>query len=174
MAGLPLLPRLVVTRITPFAARLPYIAAEASFNTCTEAITAGSITGVVQSIGLFTTELKQFDGLFVMVPNNELWNQAIVNFHRHPTRRFELVVGIGYGDSMRQARDTLLEIAEQDERVLADPAPVTFVNSLDDSSVGIGLLLERLKLLRNLNGDLKLAGMSPFLRDRNEDTSLFV
>jgi anti-sigma B factor antagonist len=31
--------------------------------------------------------------------------------------------------------------------------------------LSIGLLLERLRLLRNLNGDLKLAGMSPFLRD---------
>jgi anti-sigma B factor antagonist len=31
--------------------------------------------------------------------------------------------------------------------------------------LSIGVLLERLKLLRNLNGDLKLAGMSPFLRD---------
>ncbi|MBF8254622.1 MAG: anti-sigma factor antagonist [Deltaproteobacteria bacterium] len=31
--------------------------------------------------------------------------------------------------------------------------------------LSIGVLLERLKLLRNLNGDLKLSGMSPFLRD---------
>jgi len=104
-----------------------------------EAINAGSITGVVQQIGLFTTELKQFDGLFVMVPNSELWNQAIVNFHRHPIRRFELVVGIGYGDSMEQARDELLALAAADERVLDDPEPQAFVNSLDDSSVGIGL-----------------------------------
>lgn len=104
-----------------------------------EAITAGSITGTVQEIGLFTTELKQFDGLFVMVPNNELWNQAIVNFHRHPVRRFELIVGIGYGDSMEQARNELLALAEADERVLADPEPVAYVASLDDSSVGIGM-----------------------------------
>ncbi|MDG5748325.1 mechanosensitive ion channel [Qipengyuania sp. XHP0207] len=104
-----------------------------------EAINAGSITGVVQQIGLFTTELKQFDGLFVMVPNSELWNQAIVNFHRHPIRRFELVVGIGYGDSMEQARTELLALAAADERVLDDPEPQAFVNSLDDSSVGIGL-----------------------------------
>ncbi|QZD94399.1 mechanosensitive ion channel family protein [Qipengyuania gelatinilytica] len=104
-----------------------------------EAISAGSVTGVVQQIGLFTTELKQFDGLFVMVPNSQLWNQAIINFHRHPIRRFELVVGIGYGDSMEQARKELLEIAAADERVLADPEPVAFVASLDDSSVGIGL-----------------------------------
>ncbi|MBX7494109.1 mechanosensitive ion channel [Qipengyuania sp. 1NDW9] len=104
-----------------------------------EAISAGSVTGVVQQIGLFTTELKQFDGLFVMVPNSQLWNQAIVNFHRHPIRRFELIVGIAYGDSMEQARKVLLEIAAADERVLADPEPVAFVASLDDSSVGIGL-----------------------------------
>ena len=104
-----------------------------------EAISAGSVTGVVQQIGLFTTELKQFDGLFVMVPNSQLWNQAIINFYRHPIRRFELIVGIAYGDSMEQARKELLEIAAADERVLAEPEPVAFVASLDDSSVGIGL-----------------------------------
>ena len=104
-----------------------------------EGISARSVTGTVQQIGLFTTEVRQFDGLFVMVPNSELWNQAIVNFNRHPTRRFELVVGIGYQDSMTQAREELMALARADERVLEDPAPVTFVNSLDDSSVGIGL-----------------------------------
>lgn len=104
-----------------------------------EGITTGSVTGTVQQIGLFTTELKQFDGLFVMVPNSELWNQAIVNFNRHPIRRFELLVGIGYTDSMEQARNELLALAAADERVLDDPAPQAFVSSLDDSSVGIGL-----------------------------------
>jgi len=104
-----------------------------------EAISAGSVTGTVQQIGLFTTELKQFDGLFVMVPNSELWNKAIVNFHRHPVRRFELVVGIAYGDSMEQARSELLSLAAADDRVLSDPEPAAFVASLDDSSVGIGL-----------------------------------
>ena len=49
------------------------------------------------------------------------------------------MVGIGYGDSMDQARRELLALAEADDRVLDDPAPVTFVNSLDDSSVGIGM-----------------------------------
>lgn len=104
-----------------------------------EAITAGSITGQVENIGLFTTELKQFDGLFVMVPNAELWNQPIINYTRHPVRRFELVVGIGYSDSMQEAREQLLSLARADDRVLDDPEPVAFVNSLDESSVGVGL-----------------------------------
>ena len=104
-----------------------------------EAISVDKFTATVQRIGLFTTELKQFDGLFVMVPNSELWNQPIVNLHRHPNRRIELIVGIGYDDSMQQARETLLGLAEADERVLKDPEPQAFVASLDDSSVGIGL-----------------------------------
>lgn len=104
-----------------------------------EAIEVGEITAVVQAIGLFTTELKQFDGLFVMIPNSELWNKPITNLHRHPVRRFELIVGIGYDDSMSEARRELLAIAQGDDRVLDDPAPVAFVNSLDASSVGIGL-----------------------------------
>ncbi|UAB78262.1 mechanosensitive ion channel [Erythrobacter sp. SCSIO 43205] len=104
-----------------------------------EAIMVGGITAQVEEIGLFTTKLKQFDGLFVMMPNNEIWNQPITNYTRNPVRRFELVVGIGYDDSMKEARDALLALAHADERVLDDPEPAAFVASLDDSSVGIGL-----------------------------------
>lgn len=104
-----------------------------------EAITAGTVTGVVQAIGLFTTELLQFDGLYVMVPNNELWNKPIINFHRMPTRRFELLIGIAYDDSIEDARRELLDLANADQRVLADPAPVAFVAALADSEVTMGL-----------------------------------
>jgi small conductance mechanosensitive channel len=104
-----------------------------------ETITAGVVNGTVQGIGLFTTELLQFDGLYVMVPNNELWNKPIVNFTRMPTRRFELLVGIGYNDSIEQARTVLLALADADSRVLDDPAPVVFVSALADSAVTIGM-----------------------------------
>ena len=104
-----------------------------------ETITAGIVNGTVQSIGLFTTEILQLDGLYVMVPNNELWNKPIVNFSRMPTRRFELLIGIGYGDSIEQARHELLALAKADERVLAEPQPVAFVSALADSAVTLGL-----------------------------------
>lgn len=104
-----------------------------------EAIEAGDITAKVENIGLFTTELKGLDGLFIMVPNSELWNRPIINFTRHPVRRFELLIGIGYNDDMDEARHELLSLARADSRVLTDPEPQAFVSSLDDSSVGIGL-----------------------------------
>ncbi|MDD9908201.1 MAG: mechanosensitive ion channel [Ahrensia sp.] len=104
-----------------------------------EYIDANGITGTVEEIGLFTTELKMVDGLFVMAPNNQLWNSSIVNYSRHPTRRFEIIVGIDYDDSMQEARNILMDMATSDERVLDNPAPQTFVANLGDSSVDVGL-----------------------------------
>ncbi len=104
-----------------------------------EYITAGPVGGTVQAIGLFTTEMHQLDGLYVMVPNNELWNKAVVNHSRMPTRRFELVVTIGYDDDLRAARAAMLELASNDPRALAEPAPVAFVAGLADNAVRVGV-----------------------------------
>jgi len=104
-----------------------------------EFITAGTVSGTVQAIGLFTTELLQLDGLYVMAPNNELWNKPIVNLSRMPTRRFELLVGIGYEDDLRAARAAMIALAKSDPRVLAEPAPVAFVAALTENAVRVGL-----------------------------------
>jgi small conductance mechanosensitive channel len=104
-----------------------------------ETITAGIVSGTVQAIGLFTTEVVQLDGLYVMVPNNELWNKPIVNFSRMPTRRFELLIGISYSDSIEKARKELLALARADSRVLDDPEPVVFVSTLAESAVMVGM-----------------------------------
>lgn len=104
-----------------------------------ELISAGPVMGNVQTIGLFTTEMIQLDGLFVMVPNNELWNKPIVNYTRMSTRRFELLIGISYSDSIEQARAVLLALANGDNRVLDDPEPAVFVAALADSSVTMGM-----------------------------------
>ena len=52
-------------------------------------------------------------------------------------------------------------LIEKDQtKVVLNLKAVDHINYLS-----IGVLVERLRLLRNLNGDLKLSGMSPFLRD---------
>lgn len=104
-----------------------------------EYITAGTVSGTVQAIGLFTTELLQLDGQYVMVPNNELWNKPVVNASRLPTRRFELVVPIAYEDDLTAAKRAMLDLAAADPRVLAEPAPVAFVAGLADNAVRVGL-----------------------------------
>ena len=80
-----------------------------------ETISAGPVLGTVSGIGLFTTEMVQPDGLYVMVPNNELWNRPIVNFTRLPTRRFELQGRDFLCDSIQQAaQEELLALAKGD------------------------------------------------------------
>ena len=45
-----------------------------------EFVEAGSTAGVVQEIGLFATEFKTVDGLFVLAPNSDLWSQPVKNY----------------------------------------------------------------------------------------------
>jgi small conductance mechanosensitive channel len=100
-----------------------------------EYITVGSISGTVLEIGLFATELRTWDGLYVMAPNNQLWNTAVTNFSRNPRRLEECAIGIGYGDDIALALKTLAALAANDGRILDDPAPVTYVKELGDSAV---------------------------------------
>jgi small conductance mechanosensitive channel len=100
-----------------------------------EYITVGSISGTVLEIGLFATELRTWDGLYVMAPNNQLWNSAVTNFTRNPRRLDECAVGIGYDDDIGLALETLAGLAAADKRVLDDPKPLTYVKELGDSAV---------------------------------------
>lgn len=98
-------------------------------------IEAGNVNGTVVAIGIFTTELKTLDGIYVVAPNSILWNATLKNFSRYNTRRLDLDIGIGYDSAMDTAREILLGLAERDERVLEDPAPQVMVVSLGDSAV---------------------------------------
>ena len=100
-----------------------------------EYIDAGGIAGTVREIGLFATEFKSYDGIFVMVPNSQLASAAITNYSRLPTRRLDLVVGISYGDNMNQAMTGLNDLLVNEDRILKDPAPQVMVKELADSSV---------------------------------------
>ena len=102
-------------------------------------IDAGGISGTVEEIGLFVTTLKTPDGVYISVPNSQLWGTAITNYSRNPTRRIDLAVGIGYGDDIDRAQEVLLELAKGDDRIHAEPAPQVLVKGLGESSVDLGL-----------------------------------
>ena len=104
-----------------------------------ESIDAGSVAGTVREIGLFTTELQTWDGLFLMVPNSQLASAAIQNYSRLPTRRVNLVFRISYTDDIDKAVRVLNEILQNDERILDDPAHQVMVVELAESSVNMKL-----------------------------------
>jgi small conductance mechanosensitive channel len=103
-------------------------------------IEADSGAGTVREVGLFATELESWDGIFQFVPNSELWNTRIVNYSRYGKRLVEVKVGISYDDDIDQARQLLMDLATNDDRVIAEPAePFVFVDTLADSSVVMSL-----------------------------------
>ena len=91
--------------------------------------------GTVESITLVNTMLRTPDNLSIIIPNGKISADTIVNLTANPTRRIDLVVGIGYDDDLRRAKTLLEQIVQDEPRVLETPAPVIAVAALADSSV---------------------------------------
>lgn len=104
-----------------------------------ETIEAEGIAGTVLEIGLFTTVLKTGDGVYVSVPNTQIWTRQIKNFSRLPTRRVELALGLGYRTDVDRAISTLTDVMTGDARVLADPPPEVVVTGLSETAVHVAL-----------------------------------
>lgn len=102
-----------------------------------DVVTVGGETGKVEQISVFSTVLNTPDNQRKIIPNGSIANSTITNITANPTRRIDLVVGIGYDDDIRKAKATLEEILAADSRVLRDPAPFVAVSELADSSVNL-------------------------------------
>ncbi len=100
-------------------------------------IEAAGVSGTVDEIGLFATLLHSGDNQRVIVPNDSIINGNIVNTNALPTRRIDLIFGIGYDDDIGKAKEIIKSALDADERVLDDPAPVIRVGELADSSVNL-------------------------------------
>jgi small conductance mechanosensitive channel len=100
-----------------------------------EYVMVGDLAGTVLEIGLFATELRTWDGLYVMAPNNQLWNSAVTNYSRNPRRLDECTVRISYEGDIGLALRTLSGLAEAEKRILNDPAPIAYVKELGESAI---------------------------------------
>ncbi len=95
--------------------------------------------GTVAEIQIFYTKLATGDNRLVIIPNGELSNSSMVNVTAMPRRRIDIPVGISYQADIRQAREALLALLEQDDKVLQDQDKKVFVDSLGDSAVILNL-----------------------------------
>jgi small conductance mechanosensitive channel len=100
-------------------------------------IEGGGTAGIVESIDIFTTQLKTPDNKTVIVPNGKMTGDNIINYTVKGTRRVDLVFSIGYGDDIDKARGIIKAIIDQDGRVMKDPEPAIVLSELADSSVNL-------------------------------------
>jgi small conductance mechanosensitive channel len=100
-------------------------------------IDAAGVLGTVQEIRLFTTVMFTPDNVLLVVPNGKIFGDIIKNYSVNETRRVDLTVGIGYGDSIDRAIEVLLELMKADDRIIKEPEPQIVVQELADSSVNL-------------------------------------
>lgn len=102
-------------------------------------IDVGGRVGKVQRLDLFLTQMSDANNVKIVVPNSKVFGDTILNLSGQKTRRMELKIGVGYGDSLAQARDVLVSAAATHPKVLKDPEPWAGVTNLLDSSVEVTL-----------------------------------
>lgn len=95
---------------------------------------AGTL-GVVKEIGIFATQINSLDNVRVIISNGTVYGDKISNYTANEIRRVDLVVGVGYGDDLEVAKQTILKVLNSHEKVLENPAPQVEVVEMGDSSV---------------------------------------
>lgn len=99
-------------------------------------ITTPTVTGIVESVGVRSTRVRQLDQALVTVPNNLLTNAAVLNRSRLEKRRLDATLTFTYSTSADQLRAVVQEIREllqRQENIDADSVIVHFVDFADSS-----------------------------------------
>lgn len=100
-----------------------------------DVITAAGETGVVEDIGIFTTELKTPQNHRITIPNGSVLSGPITNYTKAGTRRGTIEVGVAYGADLEKVIDVLKGAVAKCEVALKDPEPVFVFANFGASSL---------------------------------------
>ncbi|WP_252235279.1 mechanosensitive ion channel family protein [Clostridium sp. CH2] len=124
-------------------------------------ITVGTFNGIVESIGIRTTIIKDFTGDIHSIPNGSIIQ---VTNHSRGNIRFIVDVDIAYEENIDNAISIIKEVCsnfEQDNEDIREPIEVLGVNALNASSVTIRVIgkskpLKQWEMERELRKLIKL------------------
>jgi len=91
--------------------------------------------GQVDEITLRSTRIRTVRNEIMVLPNSQMITQQLVNHTKRNVLRIDIPFGIAYKEKPDEAREVLLPLVEDDDRILSDPAPTAVVTSMSDSSV---------------------------------------
>lgn len=95
-------------------------------------------SGTIEEIGLFSTNLRDSQGIAIYVPNNIIWSNRVQNYNRHGARRAIINIVVPYDTNLKQAQDILTTVLEQTPDVQSLPSTPE-VHVLDFIDRGISL-----------------------------------
>lgn len=81
-------------------------------------IEAQGFAGTVTEIQIFNTIISTPDNKSIIIPNGGLSTGTINNWSREDYRRIQWTVSISYGDDVSVAREAILKMFDEDERIV--------------------------------------------------------
>ncbi|MFZ4450316.1 mechanosensitive ion channel family protein [Salibacterium aidingense] len=103
-------------------------------------VSAAGIDGVVEEVGLRTTQIRGFDGTLHFIPNREI---STVNNHSRGNMRAMVDISISYDDNIDEAVQVLQNVCDQlasEEPAIKEGPDVLGVQGFGDSDVVIRIL----------------------------------
>lgn len=127
-----------------------------------DAVKIGNDWGVVESIGLMTTQIRLFSGEILTVPNSDMMSSRLYNYTRPVARRIEVLVPVSYGADLDKAVAVIKKTLADNELILAQPEPMTIIEEFGDSSINIRVYMwvprdKYLDVRASIIGELKKA-----------------
>lgn len=95
------------------------------------------VYGQVTDIALFSTTLLHTDKSRVIVPNRKIVGEILHNYGH--IRQLDLTAAIGYRADLGTALSIVRSILQQNPMVLTEPAPVTGIAALNESSITLAI-----------------------------------
>jgi small conductance mechanosensitive channel len=105
-----------------------------------DSIEVAGKSGTVKNLNLFMTELASGDNVQVLIPNGQVWGQALTNTSAYGTRRVSLRFPVAVGKDTGAIASRLRDFLEKDARVQKSPPPSVTTAALTDA--GVELLVE--------------------------------
>ncbi|MGN6435363.1 MAG: mechanosensitive ion channel domain-containing protein [Agriterribacter sp.] len=97
--------------------------------------------GTMKSIGFRSSIITIWTGADVVIPNGDLLNAHLINWTLGGgKRKVELAVGVAYGTDLNKAREIILAILNEDEKILKYPAPAILFQQFGNSSIDVQVL----------------------------------
>jgi len=100
-----------------------------------DAVKISTFTGLITEINIRDTVLKTYDGETVIIPNQEVFENPIVNYTHTKLRRQQVTIGLGYEEDSDKAQNIFLKVVQGVEGVEQDPVPSIYVSELGNSAL---------------------------------------
>ncbi|PKG33951.1 MAG: mechanosensitive ion channel protein MscS [Methanoregula sp.] len=100
-----------------------------------DTVKIGDTAGTIEDIRILSTTIKTFEGIYVRIPNETVFNSEITNYVANVARRFEYRVGVRYSDDAEKAIRVIHELLDAHPFVLRNPSPSVYVDELGDNAV---------------------------------------